>query len=162
MSHEITEAFEKWHNEFYGPQDRFNPIRSLERHDQGTGLGYVDPVVQAQICAFEGALKLRAVLAQEAGPAVERQEQDGYKYRLKGKDRAWTYAKHKPEFEHEFDIRPLYAAPPAPVAVVIDERAEFDAWAVKHGRVIGYNGWRNDFKVWQARACLDKVKEPNQ
>lgn len=50
---------------------------------------------------------------------------------------------------------------PAPVAVV-DERAEFDAWTVRKGRVIGYHGWREDFVIWQARACLDKVKELNQ
>lgn len=54
------------------------------------------------------------------------------------------------------------AAPPAPVAVVIDERAEFDAWAVKHGRVVGYNGWRNDFEVWRARACLDVTAALNK
>lgn len=47
--------FEKWHNEFYGPQDKYNPIRSLELHDEETGLGYVDTTVQAQFCAFQGA-----------------------------------------------------------------------------------------------------------
>ena len=50
----------------------------------------------------------------------------------------------------------------APSETGLDERSAFDAWAVKHGRVIGYNGWRNDFEVWQARACLDKVKEMNR
>ncbi len=60
--------------------------------------------------------------------------------------------------------QPLYASQPAPVSVsvAIDERAAFDAWAVKHGRVVGYNGWRNDFEVWQARACLENLKELNQ
>lgn len=57
---------------------------------------------------------------------------------------------------------PLFTAPPAPVAVVPDERAAFDAWAVKHGRVVGYNGWRNDFEVWQARACLDATAALNE
>ena len=44
----------------------------------------------------------------------------------------------------------------------IDERAAFDAWAVKHGRVVGYNGWRNDFEVWQARALLAAPEAPRQ
>lgn len=60
-----------------------------------------------------------------------------------------------------WEWRPLFTAPPAPVAVVPDERAAFDAWAVKHGRVVGYNGWRNDFEVWQARACLDATAALN-
>jgi hypothetical protein len=40
--------------------------------------------------------------------------------------------------------------------VEIDERAEFDAWCVKHGRVVGYCGWREDFAIWQARAALER------
>lgn len=37
-----------------------------------------------------------------------------------------------------------------------DERADFDAWTVRKGRVVGYCGWREDFAVWQARAALER------
>lgn len=37
----------------------------------------------------------------------------------------------------------------------LDERAEFDAWTVRKGRVVGYLGWREDFVIWQARAALE-------
>lgn len=43
--------------------------------------------------------------------------------------------------------------PSAPVEC--DERAEFDAWTVRQGRVVGYLGWREDFAIWQARAALE-------
>lgn len=46
--------FEAWHDEFYGPQDKFNPIRSTERGDE-YGLSYLDPVVAAQFCAYRDA-----------------------------------------------------------------------------------------------------------
>jgi hypothetical protein len=48
--------FEAWHNEFYGPQGKYNPIRSLDMHPEETGLGYEDPTVQAQFVSFRGAL----------------------------------------------------------------------------------------------------------
>lgn len=37
-----------------------------------------------------------------------------------------------------------------------DERAEFEAWTVSKGRVVGYSGWREDFVIWQARAALER------
>lgn len=46
------------------------------------------------------------------------------------------------------------AEPSAPVE--IDERAAFDAWTVRKGRVVGYCGWREDFAIWQARAALER------
>ena len=54
MSDPMREKFEAWHNDFYGPQDQYNQIRSLRHFDEEIGLGYVDPVVQAQFCAFQG------------------------------------------------------------------------------------------------------------
>jgi len=62
-------------------------------------------------------------------------------------------------------------SPPAPVAV--DERAEFESWVNNEwfSTPIGYSNGRQryiDDSVqrawvgWQARACLDKVKELNQ
>lgn len=44
----------------------------------------------------------------------------------------------------------------------LDELTEFGKWTIRSGRVLGYQGWREDFVIWQARACLDKVKEINQ
>ncbi len=54
MNDPMREKFEAWHNDFYGPQDQYNQIRSLRHFDEEIGLGYVDPVVQAQFCAFKG------------------------------------------------------------------------------------------------------------
>lgn len=62
--------FEKWHNEFYGPQDRFNPIRSLDLHPDETGLGYEDPTVQAQFCAFQGALASAAAIKEQQSEPI--------------------------------------------------------------------------------------------
>lgn len=67
-------------------------------------------------------------------------------------------------------------SPPTPVAVEIDERAEFEKWVIKElpGIMIdiapvmkfykGDDGPRLDdmWSSWKARACLDKVKELNQ
>jgi len=50
----------------------------------------------------------------------------------------------------------LYAEQPAPVAV--DERAEFDAWVVRCGQVVGYSGWREDFEIWMARGALNSTR----
>lgn len=44
------------------------------------------------------------------------------------------------------------AEPSAPVER--DERAAFDAWTARQGRVVGYLGWREDFAIWQA--ALDR------
>lgn len=59
------ERFEAWHNRFYGPQDKYNPIRSLAWDSCGVGLGYDDPIVQAQFVAFCGS----------AAPHTEPQEE---------------------------------------------------------------------------------------
>lgn len=48
----------------------------------------------------------------------------------------------------------LQGQPSAPIER--DERADFDAWCVKYGRVVGYCGWREDFAIWQARAALER------
>lgn len=53
-------AFEAWHNQAYGPQDKYNPIRSLAYDSAGVGLGYDDTTVMAQFHAFKGALALSA------------------------------------------------------------------------------------------------------
>lgn len=71
---------------------------------------------------------------------------------------------------------PLYTSPPAPVEVVLDERAEFENYY--RDRIMGNrtgvrflrsaSGSYLDSEIremwsgWQARACLDKVKEMNQ
>lgn len=66
----------------------------------------------------------------------------------------------------------LYTSPPAPVAVVLDERAEFEAETLRQspeadlernpeGNYMNFYlecAWNG----WQQRACLDKVKELNQ
>lgn len=54
---DVRARFEAWHDSFYGPQDPNNPIRSLARFPEHMGLGYIDSVVQAQVCAFEGGIE---------------------------------------------------------------------------------------------------------
>jgi hypothetical protein len=44
----------------------------------------------------------------------------------------------------------------------INERATFDAWTVSRGRVVGYQGWREDFEIWKARARLAAPEAPRQ
>jgi len=44
----------------------------------------------------------------------------------------------------------------------INERATFDAWTVSRGRVVGYQGWREDFEIWKARALLAAPEAPRQ
>lgn len=61
--------FEEWHNKFYGPQSKYNPIRSLAYDSCEVGLGYDDPVVQAQFVSFCGALDAKTA-EQPAGEAV--------------------------------------------------------------------------------------------
>jgi len=53
-------------------------------------------------------------------------------------------------------IDALCASAEPSVQVELDERAEFDAWTVRKGRVVGYCGWREDFVIWQARAALER------
>lgn len=76
-------------------------------------------------------------------------------------------------------VRKLYASPPAPVSV--DERAEFVAWVRREWPQAPLSNVRDllpkddprygeycdetlqrAWVGWQARACLDKVKELNQ
>jgi hypothetical protein len=67
--------FEAWHNDFYGPQDYYNPIRSLGYDTGDVGMGYDDPTVQAQFCAFQGALKQAALASNKAAA----EQSAGYK-----------------------------------------------------------------------------------
>lgn len=64
---EVNAAFEKWHDEFYGPQDKFAGIRSLERFPEESGLGdsYLDSTVCAQFTAFKAAQSELAALREE-------------------------------------------------------------------------------------------------
>lgn len=168
MQRELAEdrvRFEKWHNDFYGPQDKFNPIRSLAHDSFSVGLGYDDPTVQAQFCAF------RAVFA---APVVERQPY-GYWICPKGNPKLGSFHHEVLDTTEQYcEVTPLYSSPPAPVAV--DERAEFENYY--RDRIMGNrtgvrflrssSGAYLDREVvemwsgWQARACLDKVKEMNQ
>lgn len=146
ISRELAEdrvRFEKWHNEFYGPQDKFNPIRSLAHDSFSVGLGYDDPTVQAKFCAFRGAI---------AAPVVERQPVAW----LDEESGAIVTDQLKALLDDGAFGIPLYRSPPAPVAVPVEihqqliemrqqyERANF----VTLGKMLN--------------ACLDKVKELNQ
>ena len=76
-----------------------------------------------------------------------------------------------------YDLTPLYASQPAPVSMVIDERAEFEKALIARSERFNPNLTRRgphpdaeyqitsvqgDWEIWQARACLYKVKELNQ
>lgn len=64
---EVNDKFEKWHNEFYGPQDEYSGIRSLERFSEESGLvdSYIDNTVSAQFTAFKAAQSELAALREE-------------------------------------------------------------------------------------------------
>jgi hypothetical protein len=121
--------------------------------------------------------ELRAVLAQEAGHVEE----------LLGmvEPTAWLLDGSVGGSSLDFQITdlletqnrhggclvPLFRVPPAPVAV--DERAEFEKWLRNQPHVVnlGFNRStgkyvlqedEDSWQAWQARACLDKVKELNQ
>lgn len=127
------------------------------------------------------AQELRVILS---APAVERQEEWAYCPECGCKDMHHEQGEHKQcancyqEWFSDIDysevvrgnLEKLKASPPAPVAVV-DENSEFEKWAKTQSEIndlrideIGlyYNlktGIAHD--AWQARACLDKVKEMN-
>jgi hypothetical protein len=58
--------FEAWHDEAYGPQGKYNPIRSLDRWPEETGLGYQDDTVAAQFFAYCGAARIVSALQPRA------------------------------------------------------------------------------------------------
>lgn len=55
----------------------------------------------------------------------------------------------------------LYAEQPAPVAVALNESAEFNKWW-STTEVLKKSKLQIAQEAWQARACLEKVKELNQ
>lgn len=119
-------------------------------------------------------VELRALLA---APVVERQEPACYVV----KDR-WGVNTYLEENSEALKTRrrlgftdeiPLYTSPPAPVAVQLDERTEFEKWLRNQPHVVnlGFNKAtgkyvlqedEDSWQAWKARACLDKVKELNQ
>jgi hypothetical protein len=52
-------------------------------------------------------------------------------------------------------------SPPAPVSVVLDENVEFEKWWLRTP-VLRKGKLQIAQEAWEARASLDKVKEPNQ
>lgn len=113
----------------------------------------------------------RALLA---APVVERQEPVAWltKCKLSGLFEQAEPNEKASNPDHWTDAFPVFASPPAPVAVVLDERAAFESWAQDNDR---FGTSRNcsssnydeadtqqAWETWQARACLDKVKEMNQ
>ena len=55
----------------------------------------------------------------------------------------------------------LYASQPAPVSVVLDEGVEFEKWWC-HTPVLRKGKLQIAQEAWEARACLDKIKELNK
>lgn len=53
------------------------------------------------------------------------------------------------------------SAPPAPVAVQLDENVEFEKWWCRTS-VLRKGKLQIAQEAWEARACIDKVKELNQ
>lgn len=107
--------------------------------------------------------RLRALLdkTQADIPAsVPQGEPVAWRYKKSWEKSGWvTCDKHPTDYgvdDETHTIQALYASPPAPVAV--DERAEFDAWVVRRGQVVGYSGWREDFEIWMGRAALNTAR----
>ena len=139
---------------------------------------------------------LRPVLAQEAGPLVERQEPDAYMVRYRhvlteaskaadGKDHFSQWGKWEPasiEYAEAvthpgrnnpvcYEMKPLYASPPAPVAASDpcewsdSQILDFLGVALRNVDLSGEVKLieiRQGFEYVRQNACLDKVKELNQ
>lgn len=182
MTSKTIVAFEKWHNEFYGPQDRFNPVRSLDRCPEETGLGYEDSVTQAQFCAFEGTMKLAAPEAPRQEPVARWTNSTGDPYRLcpatgnlqikisaYGDAERWRDVQMSPA-QALTTLSPLYAAPLSPdhsgggAGVVLPERMPMRPYqTVDKGSTNYKAGFNAAIKqAEELNACLDKVKELNQ
>ncbi len=113
---------------------------------------------------------------QLAAPAVERQEPVAWAL-LNGNGQVrdltarWDVAKHWDGL-----VEALYTSPPAQVAVDIDEQQAFANWThevvefehaditrkVQRRDLMSVDDEKNAWSGWQARACLDKIKELNQ
>lgn len=123
------------------------------------------PLLTPNQCA-DLAAELRAVLAQEAGKC----EAVGYvSFIGNGFVRVRTT-------ENLAIEEPLYTFPPAPVSVVLDEQQEFANWMhevvefehaeitrkIQRRDIMDLKDEKYAWEAWQARACIDKVKELNQ
>lgn len=103
-----------------------------------------------------------AVLAQEAGPVVERQEPAFYRVRglsADGSKGEWRLSNIYP-LHMSYEAEPLYTSPPAPVAVML----EMSQLLQECVNVVRF-GYDLDLPVTTMNridACLDKVKELNQ
>lgn len=124
---------------------------------------------------------LRRILA---APVVDRQEVFGFwrvpiGFPLQGMFVRWNEesAQHIANASDVFDFHMLYTSPPAPVAVIVDETQAFADWMHQVVAEVKHNGGVNKIQrkdmmslaeeksahdAWQARACLDKVKEMNR
>jgi hypothetical protein len=59
------------------------------------------------------------------------------------------------------EVTQLYTSPPAPVAVHLDENVEFEKWWCRTP-ILRKGKLQIAQEAWEARACLDKVKEMNR
>ena len=121
-----------------------------------------------------GRVHIKAV----AAPVVERQVPAAWLWEHKIGMAIATVSRRTPFNEHNiegihFTVAPLYTSPPAPVAVAINENAEFEKWRNEQIAVLVRNGYPDGAEAfrelgsvqwagWQARACLDKGKVLNQ
>ena len=111
-----------------------------------------------------------------AAPVVERQDPAAY---LRQSDIVRLNQPHVAGCAASLSKEPaagFLAIYTAPVAVVLDERAEFEAWylgkfcggqarlfrCVNADQIYYFAEVQSKWDAWQARACLDKVKELNQ
>ena len=129
--------------------------------------------------------ELRAVLAQEAGHVEEPLGMVVPIYQVQylgDGGGGWSdaekdsYDAKVPHPKH-WMTRIVYASPPAPVAVVINEMQAFSSWLhetvefthradgvskVQRKDIMSLHEEKISYEAWSARACLDKVKELNQ
>jgi hypothetical protein len=192
MSRELAEdrvRFEKWHNDFYGPQDKFNPIRSLAHDSFSVGLGYDDPTVQAQFCAFRGAIA-DPVVDRQDGSALMRIAADLANRRPLSRLQRICEGTGKISIENlsedvdkcgdllagiALDIRRAITSPPAPVSVVLPDLSvireyHLDATIRLDRYAADADMRKSDSEHYRKRAAfhrdqvatIDKLKELNQ
>ena len=119
---------------------------------------------KAQI--FKESSEARAVLAQEAGPVVEQQEPVAYLVTdVYGQKKALRSGAEGIERHRNAgsSLVPLFASPPAPVAVVLTTRDVMMAMESANATdfIRGTFNWCAHMAK-ELNACLDKVKELNQ
>lgn len=121
------------------------------------GTGGIEQMSTCRVCNGSGKI---------AAPVVERQDDPIYQVRYLGEGGGGWVDVEKDEFDRDkahknYHTRTVFASPPAPVAVDLNDAEEFEKWW-RSTPILRKGKLQIAREAWKARACLDKVKELNQ